>query len=88
MDRGVWQDTVHGVARVGRDSVTKPPPPALEVSAFSFSKNLKFSLLHPMLLESREGNQLPETSLGQCIEYLQTAFHAQDSALKVHLKQP
>ena len=27
MDRGAWQATVHGVARVGRDLVTKPPPP-------------------------------------------------------------
>ena len=26
MDRGAWQATVHGVARVGRDLVTKPPP--------------------------------------------------------------
>ena len=26
MDRGVWQGTVHGVARVGHDLVTKPPP--------------------------------------------------------------
>ena len=27
MDRGTWQATVHGVARVGRDLATKPPPP-------------------------------------------------------------
>ena len=26
MDRGAWQATVHEVARVGRDLVTKPPP--------------------------------------------------------------
>ena len=26
MDRGVWQATVYGVARVGHDLVTKPPP--------------------------------------------------------------
>ena len=25
MDRGAWRATVHGVARVGHDSVTKPP---------------------------------------------------------------
>ena len=29
MDRGAWQATVHGVARVGHDLVTKPPPPYL-----------------------------------------------------------
>ena len=27
MDRGAWQVTVHGVARVGHDLVTEPPPP-------------------------------------------------------------
>ena len=27
MKRGVWQATVHGIARVEHDSVTKPPPP-------------------------------------------------------------
>ena len=26
MDRGAWQATVHGVARVGHDLVIKPPP--------------------------------------------------------------
>ena len=25
-DRGAWQATVHGVARIGHDLVTKPPP--------------------------------------------------------------
>ena len=27
MDRGTWQATVHGVARVRHDLVTTPPPP-------------------------------------------------------------
>ena len=27
MDRGAWQATVHGVARVGHDLATKPPRP-------------------------------------------------------------
>ena len=26
MNRGAWQTTVHGVARVGHDLATKPPP--------------------------------------------------------------
>ena len=26
MDRGAWRATVHGIARVGHDLVTKPPP--------------------------------------------------------------
>ena len=29
MDRGAWQATVHGVARVGHDLATKPQPPEL-----------------------------------------------------------
>ena len=27
MDRGAWQATLHGVARVGHHLATKPPPP-------------------------------------------------------------
>ena len=27
MDSGAWQATVHGVARVGHNLATKPPPP-------------------------------------------------------------
>ena len=27
MDRGAWWATAHGVARVGHDLATKPPPP-------------------------------------------------------------
>ena len=27
MDRGAWQTMVHGIARVGYDLATKPPPP-------------------------------------------------------------
>ena len=27
LDRGAWQATVHGIARVGHDLATKPPPP-------------------------------------------------------------
>ena len=27
MNRGPWQATVHGVARVGHNLATKPPPP-------------------------------------------------------------
>ena len=26
MDRGAWRATVHGIARVGHDLATKPPP--------------------------------------------------------------
>ena len=29
MGRGAWLATVHGVARIGYDIVTKPPPPKL-----------------------------------------------------------
>ena len=33
MDKGAWQTTVHGVAKVGHDLVTKPSPSlALSIS--------------------------------------------------------
>ena len=32
MDRGTWQAIVHGVARVGHDLATKPPPPPIHPS--------------------------------------------------------
>ena len=44
MDRGPWQATVHGVARVGHDVVTKPPPYLQvklldNISVFNFLRN-------------------------------------------------
>ena len=33
MERGPWQATVHGVARVGHNLVTKPSPPPRSVPA-------------------------------------------------------
>ena len=33
MDRGAWQATVRGVARVGHDLAIKPPPPTLQVDS-------------------------------------------------------
>ena len=30
MNRGAWQATVHGVARVEHDLATKPPPPIMQ----------------------------------------------------------
>ena len=34
MDRGAWQATVHGVARVRHDLATKPPPPTHVLGEF------------------------------------------------------
>ena len=41
MDRGVWQATVHGVARVGQDLATNPPPPCYPL-AWSLERRLTF----------------------------------------------
>ena len=40
MDRGAWRATVHGVARVGHDLATKPPPPVCHHITSHLSKNL------------------------------------------------
>ena len=45
MDRGAWQATVHGIARVRHDLATKPPPPRLVYSPFPHSPFLILYLL-------------------------------------------
>ena len=45
MDRGAWRATVHGIARVGHDSATKPPPPPYKLS---------FSVPLPQIRKLRE----------------------------------
>ena len=42
MDRGAWQATVHGVARVGHNLVTQPPPPIIVTSCFSHQNMLTY----------------------------------------------
>ena len=41
MDRGAWQATVHGVARVGHDLATKPQ---LDILAIMLGDCLRFSI--------------------------------------------
>ena len=36
MNRGAWQATVHGVARVRHDLVTKPPPHSTNLNNIEF----------------------------------------------------
>ena len=40
MDRGAWQATVHGVARVGHDLATKPPPPHTMLNIYYISDTM------------------------------------------------
>ena len=42
MDKGAWQATVHGVARVGYDSATKPPL-RIMFACLLFSSDIKES---------------------------------------------
>ena len=52
MDRGAWQATVHGVARVGHDLVTKPPPPeAKEIRCLD--KKVWYLAFHAFLLKKK-----------------------------------
>ena len=39
LDRGAWKAAVHGVARVGHNRVTKPPPPPLHTVKYNFVGN-------------------------------------------------
>ena len=44
MNRGAWQATVHGVARVRYDLATKPPPPSRVFIFCLFCLCLSFGL--------------------------------------------
>ena len=57
MDKGAWRATVHGVARVGHDLVTKPPPPLL-----SYLQTISPLLLAP----DRVGMEGGGTGLSSC----------------------
>ena len=51
MDRGAWRATVHGVARVRHDLVTKPPPTLLHCRWILYQLSYKGSpLVHIKLL--------------------------------------
>jgi len=47
MDRGAWQATIHGVARVGHDLATKPP--SLEMKYYG----LKLLILYIIYIMSK-----------------------------------
>ena len=55
MDRGAWQTTVHGVARVGHDLEIKPPPSqAVCILIYIFHEGDESSLIE--LLEICQAN--------------------------------
>ena len=43
MDGRDWWVTVHGVARVGHELVTKPPPPCLIVIHITRKRNINYN---------------------------------------------
>ena len=54
MDRGAWQATVIGVARVEHDLATKPPPPNTENSSLiSPGSPPTFTKVSPLLSRAR-----------------------------------
>ena len=65
MDRGAWQATVHGIARVRHDSVTKPPPPKL---------NFKPLLLCPLV----HYHHYQFTCLNSCLHC--SSFHSKSGS--------
>ena len=59
-DRGAWKTTVHGVARVGHDLVTKPPP-------LLILKKAVLAILSLIIIEANScpgesGNRFPSAS--------------------------
>ena len=65
MDRGAWQATVHGVAKIGHSLGTKPPPP------FPWYL-VKLSMLHLCTLN---GRPCPSNSVTIFPQHFQHHFH-------------
>ena len=45
-DRGAWQATVHGVAKVRQDLATKPPPPQVITEAVEVHETAWWATVH------------------------------------------
>ena len=59
MDRGAWQATVHGVARVGHDLATKPPSPRFVIAILPRSKSFNFAAAVAVHIEFvTQGNEI------------------------------
>ena len=55
MDRGAWQGTVHGMARVGHDLATKPPPPCYPLEIWDCYSMMKmYTEIHQILDDFRK----------------------------------
>ena len=55
MDRGAWQATVHGIARVGHDLATKPPPPRDPLEIWDCYSMMKMYIeIHQLLDDFRK----------------------------------
>ena len=52
MDRGAWQATVHGIARIRHNLVTKPPPELVYTIVFVSDIHQSDSVIHTSFLDS------------------------------------
>ena len=59
MDRAAWRAAVHGVARVGNNLATKPPPTPYTLFCIKYitNENLLYSTRISMLCGDLTGNQ-------------------------------
>ena len=67
MDRENWRATVHRVARVGNDSVTKPPPPPWLIRGFPDVSAGKETACNSG--DARDTSQSPGEGNGNPIQY-------------------
>ena len=54
MSKGAWQATVHGIARVGHDFVTKPAPPFMGLETKADGGKVMMQWLRPDFLVGSE----------------------------------
>ena len=55
MDTGAWQATVHGIARVGHDLVTQPPPPEERLKPTNIKSSPTNNLARSFYIEVQYG---------------------------------
>ena len=69
MDRGAWRATVHGIAGVGHDLATKPPPPPWTAQ----KRTLHYPITATPQSAQKHALHYPITTTPQgCIDVLQT----------------
>ena len=86
MDRGAWQATIHGVARVGHNLPTKPPPPSClwdgPLTHVTLLKKEVKGNSHPHLLQNLLRQMSVQTNPQDCQVLVSSFSHVRQCAMQ------